>query len=166
MQRSFDVGHPQGTHIAGPIARMLLRLGTATVLEHGRAGWSDLCRRYVKRNRPRGNASAFLMFLVRELADLLDGAGWDNEYPRDTWQLHRLGLISATATRSLHFDDINQAWLSGVTTESAAAPSGGCTGGSRGGEVDQHRDRGTCWRCGACRRSSPRRDKDSTPSGS
>lgn len=111
MQRSSDVGHPPNSHAAGPIARLMLRLGAASLLEHDATAWTALFRRHSSSGRRHGNAIAFLRFAVFELADLLDGSGWDNEYPRDVWQLHRLGLTSATATRNLNFGDIKQPWL-------------------------------------------------------
>ena len=36
--------------------------------------------------------------------------GWDNEYPRDTWQLRRLG-IDSQAVVTLQFTAISQPWL-------------------------------------------------------
>jgi hypothetical protein len=50
-------------------------------------------------------------FVIEQLADLLDGQGWANEYPRDLWQLHRLGYTAASASRQLNFTDIGQRWL-------------------------------------------------------
>lgn len=53
---------------------------------------------------------AFVRFTVARLEDLRDGVGWDNEYPRDVWRLHRLGL-SSQERRQVHFDRVPQPWL-------------------------------------------------------
>ncbi len=53
---------------------------------------------------------AFLRFTVARLEDLRDGVGWDNEYHRDVWRLHRLGL-STRHRRQAHFDRVPQPWL-------------------------------------------------------
>ncbi|MGH3159535.1 MAG: tyrosine-type recombinase/integrase, partial [Streptosporangiaceae bacterium] len=52
---------------------------------------------------------AFLAYAHRKVTDLAEGAGWDNEYPRDTWRMRRLGIDSDCAT--LRFADISQPWL-------------------------------------------------------
>jgi integrase len=49
-----------------------------------------------------------LRYARRVLQDLAEGAGWDAEYPRDTWQLRRLGISGSCAT--IRFD-IPQPWL-------------------------------------------------------
>lgn len=38
------------------------------------------------------SAGALLAWSRREIADLAEGSGWDAEYPRDAWQMHRLGF--------------------------------------------------------------------------
>jgi hypothetical protein len=43
------------------------------------------------------------------LRDLIDGVGWDAEYPRDVWLLRRLGYPSRDG--QLRFDGIEAAWL-------------------------------------------------------
>jgi integrase len=50
-----------------------------------------------------------LHYARRVLQDLAEGAGWDAEYPRDTWQLRRLGISGSCAT--IRFADIPQPWL-------------------------------------------------------
>jgi hypothetical protein len=42
--------------------------------------------------RKRSNAVALLAWSRRQVADLAEGGGWDAEYPRDAWQMHRLGF--------------------------------------------------------------------------
>src|SRR6266704_1554581 len=50
-----------------------------------------------------------LRYARRVLEDLAEGAGWDAEYPRDTWTLRRLGISGKCAT--VRFGDIPQPWL-------------------------------------------------------
>jgi len=50
-----------------------------------------------------------LRYARRVLEDLAEGAGWDAEYPRDTWKLRRLGISGKGAT--VRFGDIPQPWL-------------------------------------------------------
>ncbi|WP_411130292.1 tyrosine-type recombinase/integrase [Streptomyces sp. x-19] len=58
-----------------------------------------------KDNNPR----ALLVFARRAVEDLALGAGWDSEFPRDQWQLRRLGVTEAN--RVLHFEGIGQPQL-------------------------------------------------------
>ena len=50
-----------------------------------------------------------LRYARRVLEDLAEGAGWDAEYPRDTWKLRRLGISGKGA--GIRFGDIPQPWL-------------------------------------------------------
>ncbi len=61
-------------------------------------GWKD-----------RSRLEAMFTFAARHLGDLADPPGWDNEFPRDVWQLRRLGF--PTTTRQMRFDRIPQPWL-------------------------------------------------------
>jgi hypothetical protein len=47
-------------------------------------------------------------YAVRKITDLLEGDGWAAEYPRDVWQLRRLGI---PGTRTVRFTGIVQPWL-------------------------------------------------------
>ncbi|MFZ0192089.1 MAG: tyrosine-type recombinase/integrase [Streptosporangiaceae bacterium] len=57
---------------------------------------------------PRGNPAALLAWSRRQVADLAEGSGWDAEYDRDTWQMHRLGF---DGRQTLSFTGIPQPWL-------------------------------------------------------
>lgn len=50
-----------------------------------------------------------LRYARRVMEDLAEGAGWDAEYPRDTWKLRRLGISGKGA--EIRFGDIPQPWL-------------------------------------------------------
>jgi integrase len=111
LKRSSELGHGKSAHSAGYVTRMLLRIGATTLLEHNRADWTTLFRQHWPNPKHGATSRLFLSFTVEQLSDLLDGDGWDNEYPRDLWQLHRLGYLAAGATRQLNFTDIGQHWL-------------------------------------------------------
>jgi integrase len=62
---------------------------------------------------PSGKRTAlggFVRFTISALDDLLEGVGWDSEYPRDRWLLRRLGLKTDN-TATINFADIPQPWL-------------------------------------------------------
>jgi integrase len=54
------------------------------------------------------DARAFLRFAVRKVADLVANEGWEAEYPRDIWQMRRLGYPGSIEVR---FTGITQSWL-------------------------------------------------------
>ena len=51
---------------------------------------------------------AFLAYAARKIADLVEEDGWAAEYPRDVWQLRRLGFPGG---RTVRFTGIAQPWL-------------------------------------------------------
>ena len=61
----------------------------------------------VDRPRPRGNGRGWRPFILdarRRVEALAFGAGWDTEYPRDTWRLCNLGIDQPEATISFAAD--------------------------------------------------------------
>jgi integrase len=65
--------------------RFLAGSGASSLLERTEQEWRDAFGK-------RGNAIALLAWSRRQVADLAEGSGWDAEYPRDAWQMHRLGF--------------------------------------------------------------------------
>jgi len=53
-------------------------------------------------------AAAFLIYARRKVEDLADADGWEAEFPRDIWQLRRLGYHG---NQTLTFTAIPQPWL-------------------------------------------------------
>jgi hypothetical protein len=51
---------------------------------------------------------AFLRYAYQCLEDLRCGSGWEAEFPRDVWELRRLGI---EGRKRLRFDGIPQPWL-------------------------------------------------------
>ena len=111
LQRSRELGHGKCDHSVGYLTRLLLHSGATTLLDRNRAEWQALFRQQWPNLKHGATSYVFLGFVIEELADLLDGQGWANEYPRDLWQLHRLGYTAASTSRQLNFTDIGQRWL-------------------------------------------------------
>ena len=69
------------------------------------AGFFDAC--HAARHGQNGQL-AFLRYAHRCLEDLRCGSGWEAEFPRDVWELRRLGI---EGRKRLRFDGIPQPWL-------------------------------------------------------
>ena len=70
------------------MVRFLAASGASSLLDRTEQEWREAF------GRKRSNAVALLAWSRRQVADLAEGAGWDAEYPRDAWQMHRLGFAS------------------------------------------------------------------------
>ena len=66
--------------------RFLAGSGASSLLERTEQEWRNAF------GRKRSNAIALLAWSRRQVADLAQAGGWDAEYPRDVWQMHRLGF--------------------------------------------------------------------------
>jgi hypothetical protein len=67
------------------MARFLAASGASSLLDRTEQEWRDAFGK-------KDNAIALLAWSRRQVADLAEGGGWDAEYPRDAWQMHRLGF--------------------------------------------------------------------------
>jgi integrase len=68
------------------MVRLLAASGASSLLDCTEQEWRAAS------GTKRSNASVLLAWSRRQVADLADGAGWDAEFPRDAWQMHRLGF--------------------------------------------------------------------------
>lgn len=93
------------------VVRVLLRSQASSLLERTREEWDREFLAMVGGKGVTTNGRAFLGYAVEALNDLVRGSGWDNEYPRDVWELRRLGYDSPSKQRRLVFSDIEQEWL-------------------------------------------------------
>jgi integrase len=91
----------------GSVVRWLAASGAASLLDRSEQAWRDTCRPYATRS---GQPIALLIYAYRTITTLAEGEGWDNEFPRDTWQLRRLGIDSGSVV-TLQFTAISQPWL-------------------------------------------------------
>lgn len=85
------------------VVRMLAETSMTSLLDHDEDIWRDHARA-VNDTRSRG----FLNYAHRAITDLAEDGGWEAEYPRDVWRMHRLGF---DGHRTLRFTDIPQPWL-------------------------------------------------------
>ena len=67
------------------MVRFLASSGASSLLDRTEQEWREA---FGKKN----NAIALLASSRRQVTDLAEGSGWDAEYPRDAWQMHRLGF--------------------------------------------------------------------------
>jgi integrase len=88
------------------LVRWLAGSGTASLLDRSEQEWRAACPRGASKDK---QLVALLAYAYRKVTDLAEGGGWDNEYPRDTWHMRRLGIDSQCAT--LQFAGIGQHWL-------------------------------------------------------
>jgi len=87
-----------------PFTAVLAGAGASSLLEQPEEWWTALY--------PPGKGRGWRPFILdarRRVEALAFGAGWDTEYPRDTWRLCNLGIDKPEATIS--FAGIPQAWL-------------------------------------------------------
>jgi integrase len=93
--------------------------GVTSLLDRSEGQWRQMARR---RRRTEGGGDipprneTFLIYARDAVETLRDGAGWESEYPRDIWRLHKLGGLKTSAARPqgrshLGFDRIAQPWL-------------------------------------------------------
>lgn len=95
------------------VRRLLRKLpgsGVTSLLEHNPESWAA----YLGFSSERGSIERrFLLDAIGYLRDLIDGVGWDTEYPRDVWLLRRLGYPGRD--NALRFDGIEPDWLRSLT---------------------------------------------------
>ena len=85
----------------GSMVRWLAASGAVSLLDRSEQAWRKACRPYTART---GQPAALLIYAHRKVTTLAEGEGWDNEYPRDTWQLRRLGIDSRRRHLAVHRD--------------------------------------------------------------
>ncbi|MGW6603494.1 tyrosine-type recombinase/integrase [Streptomyces sp. NPDC055036] len=92
-----------------PVIRLVAASGTASLLEWPMERWSEYYAAGRGSSHSQNGQLAFLRYAYTHLEDLVHGSGWESEFPRDVWELRRLG-IEGTRAR-LRFDRIAQPWL-------------------------------------------------------
>ncbi len=86
------------------VIELLSRWGAASLTERSEPSWRHCGDLELNDTTSR----AFLTYAVRKIADLVEADGWTAEYPRDVWQLRRLGFPGG---RTVRFTGIAQPWL-------------------------------------------------------
>jgi integrase len=88
------------------LVRALPGSGATSLLDRTPQDWNT----YLGYSSERGYIERrFLLDAISYLRDLIDGVGWDAEYPRDVWLLRRLGYPGRDG--QLRFDGIEAIWL-------------------------------------------------------
>ena len=86
------------------VVRLLAASSVTSLLDHNEGTWLTIADGMVNDSLGR----ALLLYARRAVADLAETGGWEAEYPRDVWRMHRLGF---DGHRTLQFDRITQPWL-------------------------------------------------------
>ena len=107
MQYALQRRSDERTAKAPPVVvmaavRFLAASGASSLLGRTEQEWRD------QLSATRAKAAALLAWFRGQVADLAEGTGWDAEYGRDAWQMHRLGY---SARRVLDFSGIPQPQL-------------------------------------------------------
>lgn len=96
--------------VVTPVIRLVSDSGVTSLLEWNLGQWAAFYSAgRVGRSHRHNGQLAFLRFAYTRLEDLAAGTGWESEYSRDVWALHRLGYTDTRGT--LRFDKIPQPWL-------------------------------------------------------
>ncbi|MFJ5102585.1 tyrosine-type recombinase/integrase [Streptomyces sp. NPDC088554] len=115
IQYSLQCRHDARSRTAAPrlvmsAVRRVKALGVTSLLDPSEQQWRQ------KVGAQADESALFLLDARDGLEALRDGTGWEIEYPRDVWRLHRLPGITTPAGRPcprarLRFDRIPQPWL-------------------------------------------------------
>jgi integrase len=93
-----------------PAVRHVKAMGVTSLLDLTEQQWRQSA------GSQAGESALFLIDARDSLESLRDGTGWEIEYPRDVWRLHKLPGITIPAGRPcprarLRFDRITQPWF-------------------------------------------------------
>ncbi len=83
----------------------LLEAGAASLRDGDEQSWREA---FIASGRRDSNGRGLLVYAHQRVADLAAGTGWEAEYPREVWQLRRLGYPGSL---TLDFTRIGQPWL-------------------------------------------------------
>ncbi len=93
-----------------PVIRLAAASGVDSLLDWSMTRWAEHFTATTSGSSHDHNGQlAFLRYAHDHLSDLTQGSGWESEFSRDVWALHRLGVIGTQAR--LRFDRIPQPWL-------------------------------------------------------
>lgn len=110
VQYSLQCRHDERTTKTFPtvvmqVVRFLTTTGVTSLLDRDEHTW----RTQIGRPAPKdSNPRALLLYARGKIEDLADSGGWETEYPREAWQLRRVGL---PGNHRLDFGGIPQRWL-------------------------------------------------------
>ena len=91
--------------VVARLVSFLLKAGVPSLRDGDEQSWREA---FTASGRRDSNGRGLLVYAHQRVGDLAAGGGWEAEYPRDTWQLRRLGH---PGNRTLDFTRIAQPWL-------------------------------------------------------
>jgi len=94
--------------VARPVITLAVASGVGSLLEWPITRWVEFFDANHSAQHGQNGQVAFLRYAYRQVEDLHQGCGWESEFPRDVWELRRLGI---EGSRRLRFDRIPQPWL-------------------------------------------------------
>ncbi len=94
--------------IARPVITLAAASGVASLLDWPMQRWVEYFDANHAARHGQNGQLAFLRYAYRCVEDLHCGSGWEAEFPRDVWELRRLGI---EGRKRLRFDGIPQPWL-------------------------------------------------------
>ncbi|MGH3905112.1 MAG: tyrosine-type recombinase/integrase [Pseudonocardiaceae bacterium] len=121
LQYALQCRHDDRSATAPPkvvrgAVRRAAESGVVSLLERSEAEWRRSLTRPTRGDTGlRARTNSFLLYALDAVETLRDGIGWELEYPRDVWRLHKLG-VKASPSRPrprshLRFDRVSQPWL-------------------------------------------------------
>ncbi|MGH3781118.1 MAG: tyrosine-type recombinase/integrase [Pseudonocardiaceae bacterium] len=94
--------------IARPVIALAATSPVISLLDWPIEQWAEYFDAHHAARHGQNGQLAFLRYAYRCLEDLHCGSGWEAEFPRDVWELRRLGI---EGRKRLRFDGIPQLWL-------------------------------------------------------
>jgi integrase len=94
--------------IARPVIALAAASGVTSLLDWPIERWVEYFDANHAARHGQNGQLAFLRYAYRCLEDLHCGSGWEAEFPREVWELRRLGI---EGRKRLRFDGIPQSWL-------------------------------------------------------
>ncbi len=91
--------------VVGRLVSFLVEAGVSTLRDGDEQSWRAA---FTASRRRDSNGRGLLVYAHRRVADFAAGSGWEAEYPREVWQLRRLGY---PGNLTLNFTRIDQPWL-------------------------------------------------------
>jgi integrase len=104
--------------------RFLAASGASSLLDRTGQEWRD------QLGKPQRKAATLLNWFRVQVADLAEGTGWEAEYERDTWQMHRLGygtrsVLDFSAIPQPQLKDLAKRWIRWRLSTGLEAGAGG-----------------------------------------
>jgi integrase len=100
--RSDDKTVTNRPAVVSMTVRRLADSGAGSLLDLAEREWHNTSASAIR---------ALITYAHRKVTTLAEGEGWENEYPRDTWRLDRIGVRDGSAQSILQFGRIPQPWL-------------------------------------------------------